>query len=102
MSIFNEQLDQNKANYVPLSPVSFLRRAAQIAPDSTAIVHGERRYSYSQFWERSCRLASALTRRGIGPGDCVAIMAANTPEMLEAHNGVPMMGAVLNLSLIHI
>ncbi len=96
MSIFNEQLDQNEANYAPLSPVSFLRRAAQIAPDSTAIVHGERRYSYSQFWERSCRLASALTRRGIGPGDCVAIMAANTPEMLEAHNGVPMMGAVLN------
>jgi len=96
MSIFNDQLDQNKANFAPLSPVSFLRRAAQIAPGYTAIIHGERRYTYRQFWERSCRLASALTRRGIGPGDCVAIMAANTPEMLEAHNGVPMIGAVLN------
>jgi len=96
MSIFNDQLDQNKANFAPLSPVSFLRRAAQIAPGYTAIIHGERRYTYHQFWERSCRLASALTRRGIGPGDCVAIMAANTPEMLEAHNGIPMIGAVLN------
>ena len=96
MSIFNDQLDQNEANFAPLSPVSFLRRAAQIAPGYTAIIHGERRYTYHQFWERSCRLASALTRRGIGPGDCVAIMAANTPEMLEAHNGVPMVGAVLN------
>ena len=96
MSIFNDQLDQNKANFAPLSPVSFLRRAAQIAPGYTAIIHGERRYTYHQFWERSCRLASALTRRGIGPGDCVAIMAANTPEMLEAHNGIPMVGAVLN------
>ncbi|MEC9330227.1 MAG: acyl-CoA synthetase [Pseudomonadota bacterium] len=96
MSIFNDQLDQNKANFAPLSPVSFLRRAAQIAPGYTAIIHGERRYTYRQFWERSCRLASALTRRGIGPGDCVAIMAANTPEMLEAHNGIPMIGAVLN------
>ena len=96
MSIFNDQLDQNEANFAPLSPVSFLRRAAQIAPGYTAIIHGERRYTYRQFWERSCRLASALTRRGIGPGDCVAIMAANTPEMLEAHNGVPMVGAVLN------
>ncbi len=96
MSIFNDQLDQNEANFAPLSPVSFLRRAAQIAPGYTAIIHGERRYTYHQFWERSCRLASALTRRGIGPGDCVAIMAANTPEMLEAHNGIPMVGAVLN------
>jgi len=96
MSIFNDHLDQNEANFAPLSPVSFLRRAAQIAPGYTAIIHGERRYTYRQFWERSCRLASALTRRGIEPGDCVAIMAANTPEMLEAHNGVPMVGAVLN------
>ena len=95
MSIFNDQLDQNEANFAPLSPVSFLRRAAQISPGYTAIIHGERRYTYHQFWERSCRLASALTRRGIGPGDCVAIMAANTPEMLEAHNGIPMVGAVL-------
>ena len=96
MSIFNANLQQQEANFEPLSPVSFLRRAAQIAPAHTAVIHGDRRYTYAQFYERSCRLASALSRRGIGQGDCVAIMGANTPEMLEAHNGVPMLGAVLN------
>jgi len=96
MSIFDTNLQQQEANFEPLSPVSFLRRAAQVAPTHTAIVHGDRRYTYAQFYERSCRLASALSKRGIGQGDCVAIMGANTPEMLEAHNGVPMLGAVLN------
>jgi len=96
MSIFDTNLQQQNANFEPLSPVSFLRRAAQVAPTHTAIVHGDRRYTYAQFYERSCRLASALSKRGIGQGDCVAIMGANTPEMLEAHNGVPMLGAVLN------
>ena len=96
MSIFSTQLDKNAANYVALSPVSFLRRAAAVVPEHTAIIHGERRYSYAEFWQRSCRLSSALQKRGIGVGDCVSIMAANTPEMLEAHNGVPMIGAVLN------
>ncbi|HCY12868.1 MAG TPA: acyl-CoA synthetase [Gammaproteobacteria bacterium] len=96
MSIFEQALERNSANFEPLSPISFLRRAAQVVPEHTAIIHGERRTSYLQFWERSCRLASALAAHGIGPGDCVAIMAANTPEMLEAHNGVPLLGAVLN------
>ena len=96
MSIFDENLQQQEANFEPLSPVSFLRRAAQIAPAHTAVIHGDRRYTYAQFYERSCRLASALSRRGVGQGDCDAIMGANTPEMLEAHNGVPMLGAVLN------
>lgn len=96
MSIFNANLQQQEANFEPLSPVSFLRRAAQIAPAHTAVIHGDRRYTYAQFYERSCRLASALSQRGVGQGDCVAIMGANTPEMLEAHNGVPMLGAVLN------
>ena len=96
MSIFDTNLQQQEANFEPLSPVSFLRRAAQVAPTHTAIVHGDRRYTYAQFYERSCRLASALSKRGVGQGDCVAIMGANTPEMLEAHNGVPMLGAVLN------
>ena len=96
MSIFDTNLQQQEANFEPLSPVSFLRRAAQIAPAHTAVIHGDRRYTYAQFYERSCRLASALSRRGVGQGDCVAIMGANTPEMLEAHNGVPMLGAVLN------
>ncbi len=96
MSIFDANLQQQEANFEPLSPVSFLRRAAQIAPAHAAVIHGDRRYTYAQFYERSCRLASALSRHGVGQGDCVAIMGANTPEMLEAHNGVPMLGAVLN------
>jgi len=96
LSIFEQALERNSANFEPLSPISFLRRAAQVAPHHTAIIHGKRRTSYLQFWERSCRLASTLAAHGIGPGDCVAIMAANTPEMLEAHNGVPLLGAVLN------
>ena len=96
VSIFEQNLERSDANYTPLSPVSFLRRAAQIRPEQTAIVHGDRRYNYRQFWQRSCQLASALSRRGVQRGDCVAIMGANTPEMLEAHNGVPLIGAVLN------
>lgn len=96
MSIFEQALDSREANSQPLSPVSFLRRAAAVRPEQTAIVHGKRRYSYAQFWQRSQQLGAALAARGIGKGDCVAIMAANTPEMLEAHNGVPLIGAVLN------
>ena len=96
LSIFEEHLQKGRANFEPLTPVSFLRRAAQVTPSRTAIIHGQRRYSYAQFLERSSRLANALAAQGIGPGDCVAIMGANTPEMLEAHNGVPMLGAVLN------
>ena len=96
MSVFEQGLDRNAANHVALSPVSFLRRAAAVAPSRLAVVHGERRYNYAEFWARSRALGSALQKRGIGRGDCVSIMGANTPEMLEAHNGVPMIGAVLN------
>ncbi len=95
MSIFETDLDRGHANHVPLSPVSFLARAARIYPDRTAVIHGDRRITYGQFLDRSRRLASALARAGIGKGDTVAIMAPNIPEMLEAHNGVPMLGAVL-------
>ena len=96
MSIFEQDLPAGDANFQPLSPVSFLRRAAAVRPHQTAIIHGSRRYSYAQFWERSQRLGAALAKRGVESGDCVAIMATNTPEMLEAHNAVPMIGAVLN------
>ncbi len=96
MSQFNEQMSPQSANYEPLTPVSFLRRAAAVRPDHLAIVHGSRRYSYAQFWQRSQALGAALAKRGVQAGDCVAIMGANTPEMLEAHNGVPLIGAVLN------
>ena len=95
MSIYEQSLDRTPANYVPLSPVSFLVRAARVYGSRVAVVHGERRYSYEQFLERARRLASALAQSGIGKGDTVAIMAPNIPEMLEAHNAVPMLGAIL-------
>ncbi len=95
MSIFEQDLGRAAANYVPLSPVSFLTRTAGIYGNRLAVVHGERRYTYAQFLDRSRRLASALARTGVGKGDTVAIMAPNTPEMLEAHYAVPMLGAVL-------
>lgn len=93
---FLHGLDQNPANFEPLSPLSFLPRAAAVYPDRTAWIHGDRKASYSEFHERCLRLASALARHGVGRGDTVAIMAANIPAMLEAHYGVPMTGAVLN------
>jgi len=96
VSIFESDLGQTTANHSPLTPVSFLERAAMVRPDQLAVVHGERRYTYREFWQRSQQLGAALQNRGIGKGDCVAIMASNTPEMLEAHNGVPLIGAVLN------
>ncbi|MCZ4306538.1 AMP-binding protein [Zoogloeaceae bacterium G21618-S1] len=84
------------ANYVPLSPVSLLHRAADIYPSKIAVIDGERRFSYTEFRARCCRLASALVARGIGRGDTVAVLAPNTSAMLEAHFGVLMAGAVLN------
>jgi len=95
-SIFERDLDQGPANFVPLSPLSFLKRAAHVWPDKIAVIHGDGRTSYRSFYERARRLASALARRGIGLGDTVAVMAPNIPPLLEAHFGVPMIGAVLN------
>ncbi|HEX3993746.1 MAG TPA: AMP-binding protein, partial [Acetobacteraceae bacterium] len=94
-SIFEQDLKQTPANYVPLSPVSFLLRAARIYPQRTAIIHGTRSYTYAQFLERTQRLAAALAQNGVRAGDTVAILAPNIPEMLEAHNAVPGLGAVL-------
>src|SRR5690349_19071761 len=95
MSIYEQNLDRTMANYVSLSPVSFLVRAARIYGSRTAVIYGDRRYNYAQFLERSRRLASALFNAGVGKSDTVAIMAPNIPEMLEAHYAVPMLGAVL-------
>jgi 3-(methylthio)propionyl---CoA ligase len=95
-SPFEHDLDKNAANYTPLSPLSFIARTAYVYPDLPAVVHGERRYTWAQTYDRSRRLASALTRLDVAHGDTVALMAANTPEMIEAHFGVPMAGAVLN------
>jgi fatty-acyl-CoA synthase len=84
------------ANFAPLTPVSFLPRSAKIHPNRVAVIHGERRYTYRQFYDRGRRLASALARRGIRAGDTVSAMLPNVPAMAEAHYGVPMLGAVLN------
>lgn len=92
---YEENLGKNDVNFVPLSPVSFIARTAAVYPDRLAIVHGKRSYAWRETYARCMRLASALNHQGIGGGDTVAVMAANTPEMIEAHFGVPMSGAVL-------
>lgn len=89
-------LDRNPANSVPLTPLGFLERAAMVYPERASVVHGKRRYTWAETYRRARRLASALSARGIGFEDTVAVMGANTPELYEAHYGVPMAGAVLN------
>jgi len=89
-------LDKNPANFQQLTPLSFLERAAKVFPGHTAIIHGNQRMSYAEFYARARRLGSALAQMGIGRGDTVSVMLANTPPMLEAHYGVAMAGAVLN------
>src|SRR5262245_56055158 len=90
------ELRKRPANFVPLNPASFLARAAAFFGDRTAIVHGERRYTNREFYARARQLGHALSRIGVKQGDTVAILAANTPAMLEAHFAAPMIGAVLN------
>ncbi len=92
----DSDLGQNPANYVPLTPLSFIARAADVYPDRVAVIHGDTRYSWGQVYQRCRRLASALRARGIGPGDTVAVFSPNTPAIFEASFGVPMAGAVLN------
>ncbi len=96
INIYKQNLDQNKANFAALTPLSFIERAASVYPDHCSIIHGETRYTWSQTWQRCCRLASALIKLGVGEGDTVSFMGANTPETFEAHFAVPMTGAVLN------
>jgi len=93
---YNTDLDRNPANHQPLTPLTFLERAASVFPDHTAIVHGALRRSYADFYSRSRQLASALTQAGIARGDTVSALLHNTPAMLECHYGVPMCGAVLH------
>ena len=95
-SIYDSGLEQTVANHQPLTPITLLERAAKTYPDHLAIVHGRQHIDYRTFWQRSLRLASALARRGIGKGDTVTVMLSNTPPMLEAHFGVPMVKAVLH------
>ena len=96
INIYETGLDQNTANFVALSPISFIARTAFTYPDQCSIIHGSKRFTWKETYTRTCKLASALQNRGIKPGQTVAIMGSNTPEMYEAAFGVPMAGLVLN------
>ncbi len=91
-----DELPKNQANYAPLTPLTFIERAAYVYPDALAVVHGAERWTWQQTYARCRRLASALARHGVGRNDVVAVMAPNTPPAYEAAFGVPMCGAVLN------
>ncbi len=93
---FETGLPQNPANYTPLSPITFLTRTAFVHPQRTSVIHGNRRWTWAETYKRCCKLASALSKRGIGKGDTVSILAPNIPAIFEAHFGVLMTGAVLN------
>ena len=95
-SAYDKDLDRNAANFQPLTPLGFLERSATVFPDRLAIVHGATRRDYKTFYARARQLASALAAKGIGKGDTVSVMLANTPAMAECHYGVPMTGGVLN------
>jgi fatty-acyl-CoA synthase len=95
-SIFDQHLDKNPANFVALSPVSFVERTAEVFGDLPAVIHGARRYTWAQTRERSARLAAALKAHGVVRGSTVSVMLPNTPEMVEAHYAVPALNAVLN------
>jgi len=96
MNDYDKNLDKNKANYVPLTPISFIERTKDIYPNYEALVYKKRSYTWKQVYDRSIKFASALEKHGIKSGDTVSIMAANTPELFEAHYSIPMTGAVIN------
>ena len=96
MSHYDTNLDKNNANYVPLTPLSFLERAKDIYPDYEALIYEDRSYTWAQIYKRCTKFASALEKIGIKEGDTVSVMAFNTPEIFETHYSVPMTGAVLN------
>ena len=93
---YTQNLDKTPANFQPLTPLTFLSRAAQVFPDHPAILHGAQSFTYAEFYDRARRLGSALSRLGIGKNDTVSVMLPNVPPMLDAKFGVPMSGAVLH------
>ncbi len=93
---YERDLDKTEANYVPLTPIGFLERAAAVFPNAIAVIHGQTKRSYADLYARSRRLASVLSSNGISKGDTVSVMLPNVPPMLEAHYGVPMTGGVLH------
>ena len=101
-NIFEQGLERNSANFTPITPLLFLERSAEIYPNRLAVIHGQLRQTWQQTYDRCRRLASALSKHGIGLGDTVAVMLPNTPPMVEAHFGVPMVGAVLNSLNTHL
>ena len=94
--MYNKGLEVNAANYVAISPISFIERASQVYPNKPAVIHGSLVRTWKEVFERSKSLASALQKVGVGLGDTVAVMLPNVPTMVEAHFGIPMSGAVLN------
>src|SRR5579859_8098844 len=94
--MYDRDLGKNPANYAPLTPLSFLERAAYVYPDRLSVIHGPERYTWKDTYARARRLASALAKRGVGVGDTVAAMLPNIPAMYEMDFGVAMCGAVLN------
>ena len=95
-NIYEIDLDQNHANFAHLTPLSFIERCSSVYPRKISLVHGDKQYTWAETYKRCCLLASALLKMGIGKGDTVSFMGANTPETFEGHFGVPMTGAVLN------
>tara|TARA_B100001564_G_scaffold228381_1_gene192610 strand:+ start:85 stop:585 length:501 start_codon:yes stop_codon:yes gene_type:complete len=96
MSHYEKNLDKNDANFVPLTPLSFLERAKDIYPNYEALVYESKSYTWNEVYKRCIKFASALEKIGIGKGDTVSVMAFNTPEIFETHYSVPMTGAILN------
>jgi fatty-acyl-CoA synthase len=96
MNAYDKNLDKNNANFVPLTPLSFLERAKDIHPNYEAVIYEDRKYTWSEIYTRCTKFASALEKIGITKGDTVSIMACNTPEIFEAHYSIPMTGGVLN------
>ena len=96
MNNYEKNLEKNNANFIPLTPLSFLERAKDIYPNYEALVYETRSYTWTEVYKRCIKFASALEKIGIGKGDTVSVMAFNTPEIFEAHYSVPMTGAVLN------
>ena len=96
MNHYDINLDKNEANYVPLSPLTFLERTKDIYPNYEALVYESRSYTWKEVYKRCVKFASALDKLGVKTGDTVSIMAFNTPEIFEAHYSIPMVGAVIN------
>ena len=96
MNHFEQGMQQNPANFVPLTPLSFLDRIKDVYPNYEALIYKKRIYTWKQVYERCTRFASALSKIGIGKGDVVSVMAANTPELFESHYTIPMTGGVVN------